>query len=149
MWIYPKGIKVSQVSYWISDEANSFIIQESQRKYPCETGGILVGNRETEKFKIEIAIGPGPNAVHKKYSFSRDGMYAQEQLDQFVDQSSGKWDYLGEWHSHPQKAGPSIRDLDSLKMIARNPRYAIEIPILGLSILENDMWVFYCFSVNS
>jgi len=123
--------------YIISEEAIALIKDESLGKVPIETGGILIGKYDGETIYIEAATGPGPKAKHSLYRFQRDGDYSQEHLDMIVRETGGTWDYLGEWHSHPQKAGSSPHDLSAIKKISLNKEYLIKYPILGLLVLED------------
>jgi integrative and conjugative element protein (TIGR02256 family) len=134
--------------YSISAEAITLILDESVSKAPFETGGVLMGKYDGEVIVIEVATGPGPKAKHSLHSFQRDGDYSQEHLDRFVRETGGMWDYLGEWHSHPQKAGPSQYDLSAIKKIRHNKKYLIQFPILGLHVFEDGFWKFYCFSIK-
>jgi len=118
-----------------------FLIAESNRKYPSETGGILVGKFEHETVVVSMALGPGPKAIHRRNNFIRDGSYSQEKLEEYISRTKGEFDYLGEWHSHPINTGPSVRDLVSIKEIGLDQRYAIKQPILGIAIRESiDSW---------
>jgi integrative and conjugative element protein (TIGR02256 family) len=120
----------------ISAAAYDFMVSESENMAPHETGGLLVGTIEADCVCIEVATGPGPNAVHLPHRFKRDGKYSQEVLDDVVQGSEGMIDYLGEWHSHSQDMGPSILDMKSMLWIAKNPDYHVQTPILLLCIRE-------------
>lgn len=87
---------------WLSVDALATIEAASADKYPLETGGILVGYRSGASQIIESAIGPGPNAVHDRYSFHSDHEWQCDQLDELFLQSKGRQVYLGEWHTHPE-----------------------------------------------
>lgn len=126
----------------------SFIIHESRRKSPKETGGILAGYMESGIIKITFVTGPGPKAVHAGTSFLRDGEYCQKELDKIFEQSNGTVDYLGEWHSHPFQIGPSKRDRDSLKEIAADMKYAILNPLMGICIKRGIEWDFECYLIT-
>lgn len=121
------------------------MIGECQTRYPKETGGILIGKRDGLLFHIEIAIGPGPNAIHKRNNFTRDGNFSQSQLDRIVIETKGELDYLGEWHSHPNKTGPSITDFNSLQKIKMDLSYNIPDPILGIVNYKKEEWQFCCY----
>jgi integrative and conjugative element protein (TIGR02256 family) len=108
------------------------IEQESRERYPLETGGILIGRIEGDRVIVAHAIGPGPNAIHEPAKFLRDGDYAQQQLDEYVNVSEGIYDYIGEWHSHPLPVGPSMRDRESMSWISTRSAYNQEEPILIL-----------------
>lgn len=131
--------------YWLSPKAVFQMTEESQAMYPQETGGILIGWKDGNTFYIEIAIGPGPKAIHKRSRFTRDGDFSQTQLDEIVVETADQWDYIGEWHSHPRKLGPSVKDLNSLRKIQMDSSYNIIDPILGLLIYEQSVWNFYCY----
>lgn len=134
--------------YKITPGAISLIHEESRAKFPRETGGILIGYLEGNIFYIEEAVGPGPRAIHKLQTFIRDGNYSQEQLDQIVIHTEGRWDYLGEWHSHPKKMGPSVKDFSSLRNIQRDSSYSISHPIMGLYVKEMGQWRFNCYKLS-
>ena len=134
-------------AYKISDEASKFIKSESLNCFPKETGGILVGAIENNCVIIQHAVGPGPTATHKHARFKRDGNYSQETLDRFVQKSQGKYDYIGEWHSHPVHSPPSRVDIDSMIWIASNKVYDIDEPIL-LICVGPSRWIFQCFSLT-
>jgi integrative and conjugative element protein (TIGR02256 family) len=104
---------------------------ESERRYPSETGGVLVGHVDGDGRTVVIAvIGPGPNALHSRSRFQRDGDYAQTEVDRLHHASDGRDDYLGEWHSHPDVGGPSYIDGGSMSWISNNPRYRRHEPVL-------------------
>lgn len=104
---------------------------ESQRKSPNETGGVLVGYVDGDgRTVVTAVVGPGPNAVHSRSRFRRDGDYAQAEVDRLHHESKGRDDYVGEWHSHPDAGGPSLIDRGSMSWISDNPHYARREPVL-------------------
>lgn len=129
--------------YKLATPALELIIAESSREYPNETGGILIGKfNENENYVlIEYATASGPGAQFSPSHFRRDGDYSQMLLDEIVTKSDGEYDYIGEWHSHPVKSGPSARDRAAMRWIAKNSKYAIKQPIMGLCTNEApDTW---------
>jgi integrative and conjugative element protein (TIGR02256 family) len=136
------------VYYKLTEEAREFILAESRRAYPHETGGMLIGRLDRDYVSIEHATNPGPLAQHSPQLFRRDGDYSQRALDDIVVEYGGKIDYVGEWHSHPAKSGPSAQDMGAMRWIANNDKYAVDQPIMGLCIYEPvDTWRlnFYLF----
>jgi integrative and conjugative element protein (TIGR02256 family) len=131
----------------IDQQLLSFIIHESRKKYPKETGGILAGYVDHGIVKIAFVSGPGPKAVHARTSLLRDGEYCQKELDKVFEQTNGTTDYLGEWHSHPFDIGPSKKDKASLREIATDTRYAISTPLMGLCIKKGTNWLFECYFI--
>jgi integrative and conjugative element protein (TIGR02256 family) len=134
--------------YSLAQGVFEFITAESLRKCPDETGGILVGKMESDCVLIEHATGPGPLARRAPQLFKRDGEYSQRVLDGIVVETGGDLDYVGEWHSHPARFGPSARDVAAMRWIASNRKYAVKRPIMGLCFNEcGDTWrlSFYLF----
>ena len=104
---------------------------ECDRKFPHETGGVLVGHVASDGLTIVSAVvGPGPNALHARSRFTRDGEYAQIEVDRIYRESDGRDDYIGEWHSHPDAGGPSFIDRGSMSWISDNPLYGRNEPVL-------------------
>ena len=77
--------------------------QELKKARRREIGGVLVGEHiKGETFRIAgISVQrDGGGAAH----FERDPVRAKEFLDAFFSETNhdyGRFNYLGEWHSHP------------------------------------------------
>jgi integrative and conjugative element protein (TIGR02256 family) len=97
-----------------------------------ETGGILIGHPVGDTTVwITRASPPGPRALHRRFRFSRDTAHLQRYLDDIVDRTNGREDYVGEWHVHVALDTPPSRvDRRSLFRIARRDNYATDNPIL-------------------
>ena len=123
---------------------------EADSKWPLETGGILLGSTKGGRIRVERATGPGPKAKHGLASFSRDGNFAQTELERAWIESDGAVDYIGEWHSHTLPIGPSGRDRKSIVFIASSPEYAAPEPLLLLcmprGVIGRRVWEIraYC-----
>lgn len=129
------------VYYHLPNQPLNFILTESAQHFPNETGGMLVGRVEGDSVLITHATGPGPLALHSGHEFKRDGEYSQKILDQIVTEVGGMYDYIGEWHSHPLKSGPSSKDIKTMNWISQNAKYKVAQPILGLCVLETkNIW---------
>ncbi len=128
--------------FQIAQDAVEFIKRESERSYPLETGGILVGKVSQRSVIIAHAIGPGVSAQRSISRFRREGEYSQHVLDGIVDASHGEMDYVGEWHSHPALVSPSDIDLAAMNWIARNQKYAVDSPVMALCSRQSaDSWL--------
>jgi integrative and conjugative element protein (TIGR02256 family) len=124
--------------------------QESQRRYPHETGGILIGSVEADWLNVTHVVGPGLQAHHGLRRFVRDGDYAQQELDARYIASEGQLDYVGEWHSHPLPSGPSPQDRTSLIWISMNAAYQQEHPVLILcQRARSKQWLFQGYQWQS
>jgi molybdopterin/thiamine biosynthesis adenylyltransferase/proteasome lid subunit RPN8/RPN11 len=104
----------------ISPEVFRTIRQKSVLAGQCETGGLLLGSRQSVKgeksFIINLATGPGKRAKHSISSFIPDVEYYKKEMKFFLYQHG--LIYLGEWHKHPgQLHVPSCTDLETMKQI--------------------------------
>jgi len=109
-----------------------FMKQESAKSRDVETGGVLVGYRNTgDEYVIVRASKPGPNAIRTKTRFEKDEEYCQKQLLDAFNELGEKGLYLGEWHYHPSGGNePSGLDIKSLTEIAAQDNYRIDKPIM-------------------
>lgn len=124
---------------------------EGARAAPLETGGVLVGHTaEDGRVVVTAVVGPGPNARHSRTRFTRDGDYAQAEVDRLHQASEGRDDYVGEWHTHPQAGGPSLTDRGSMAWISVNPKYRREAPVLIImERVRRDIWHARAFQWDS
>lgn len=104
------------------------LIIEAERWFPDETGGVLLGVADDANVWVEMAIGPGPNALHNKSGFVPDAVYQETQIASAYEQSGRRISYLGDWHTHPEQSVlMSKRDRRTLRSIgqwaaSRQPR---------------------------
>lgn len=119
-------------SVWIEKAAFHCMVEEADRAYPLETGGVLVGYfAESGQPVIFSAIGPGPNADHQRRRFTPDHTWQCDQLDILFEKSSQTWVYIGDWHTHPDGT-PRMSWLDqrTLRTIAKYPQSQSAHPLM-------------------
>lgn len=109
------------------------IRRECAAGLPAETGGVLVGYETEAGTQITHVTGPGPRAKRTRSRFRRDGAYTQAEVDRAHDESGGREDYVGEWHSHPDPVGPSGIDCGSMEWVSKNARYRRSNPVMILA----------------
>jgi integrative and conjugative element protein (TIGR02256 family) len=137
---------------WINEMAFRDMVEEANRAYPRETGGVLVGYFAASGESVVFAtIGPGPNAIHLENRFLPDHIWQCEQLDDLFQKSSGTWVYLGDWHTHPDSS-PKLSCLDrqTLRSIAKHKQAENLRPLMligGYSLPDWD-WVGYQYRDN-
>jgi integrative and conjugative element protein (TIGR02256 family) len=108
----PKGI-------FIKPAVLAIVKQEMAKASATETGGVLVGYLHNGELVVTGASGPGPRAKLEKYGVLIDGKYAQRFCDQARRSSSGRDDYVGDWHCHPGRSlKPSHWDHDAMATMA-------------------------------
>lgn len=104
--------------------------QECARRPAVETGGILAGRYDDELrlAKVSLATAPPPDSAGGHAWFKRGTAGLKRLLDQLWP--IGDY-YLGEWHFHPGgPPHPSGQDIDQIRAIASDPRYACPEPVL-------------------
>ncbi len=138
-----KNLKIT-----ISASALKLMEEESSRAKFTETGGVIAGTGSIETGKVHISHAslPGPRARATRYFFQHDRKYCQKFLDDLAIQSSGKIDYLGEWHKHFELVPrPSGTDVKTLMSIAENSDYHVRRPLLliiGVNNRSDSLRVF-------
>ena len=108
------------------------------KELPNEFGGILTGLRNESCDIIVDFITPS------KFKQSRTGCTrCPEDLNQYLssiyNQSHGKLEYLGEWHTHPYSLPEfSLPDFISMKEIALDSKTNYSFPYLIIFGLQNE-----------
>lgn len=107
-----------------------------------EIGGLLFGEQlapgkfRLVDFSVDAATG---QAAH----FSRSVSRHSKELERFFERTGGdyaRYNYLGEWHSHPCFAViPSAQDYESMLDMVRNET---SIPFSALLIVRLDFFLF-------
>ena len=122
----------------VSEEARADIVRYTEDKPDVETGGILIGFRDTNgSMQVLAATAAGPKAVEERNRFERDHKYCQDRLDEAAAKYGEHGQYIGEWHSHLQtQPQPSARDIESLTGIADAPNYHTNEPIMLIAGLD-------------
>ena len=96
-----------------------------------ETGGVLLGWRDSHNVVVEHVIGPGPGARHERMSFQPDASWQQARIAQLYEQSGRRLSYLGDWHTHPGGSPvPSRRDDRTLQHIASSSEARCPDPVM-------------------
>lgn len=96
-----------------------------------EAGGILFGQVKDKKIYITRVTLPNAFDSSSRTSFKRDRKVLQVLIDYEFQNSEGKNNYLGEWHTHPEKCpSPSATDLtminDQLKKNELNYPFVLQ-----------------------
>jgi integrative and conjugative element protein (TIGR02256 family) len=130
------------IKAWVAETVMEEIRHEADRASPLETGGVLMGYwvRAGFEFVITTAIGPGPDAVHSRNSFTPDALFHEREIARLYRQSGRLHTYLGDWHTHPEApAYLSADDQRTLRRIADHEEARAEMPIMGV-LAGGDPW---------
>jgi len=117
---------------WLKESVFSAMLNETGMKLPLETGGIIMGYwGSANEVVITKAIGPGPGARHKRYSFEPDYKYQLEKVTEVYNRSGYTETYLGDWHVHPgASAYLSGTDIQTIHRIANYKKARQPNPIM-------------------
>lgn len=125
---------------WVDKRLLDLMIAESDCWYPKETGGILMGYLCDQDVVVTDVIGPGPKAVHRRYSFTPDAKWQGDEIAKIYEESGRVTTYLGDWHSHPHGTpGLSVKDLVTLFRVAIHKPARAPRPIMGI-LHNNPQW---------
>lgn len=126
------------------------LISHCVRKWPNETGGILVG-RYTSSLDLAVVtrvLAPPPDSKHGRTCFVRGTRGLQELLRRLWRRPrEAREYYLGEWHLHPGgRPAPSSTDRRQMTEVSALEGYHCPEPILLLvgGSIQRD-WSFGAF----
>jgi integrative and conjugative element protein (TIGR02256 family) len=92
-----------------------------------EAGGMLLGRvlLGSNDMIIDRATTPSPNDKRGRFFFFRSRGAAQKEVVEAWKQSAGTINYLGEWHTHPEKIPtPSCKDRRNWIKITKQAHYS-------------------------
>lgn len=84
----------------ITDNAMRNIREEAGNWSDVETGGALVGYVEERVLVVTHASDPGPRGERRRESVSIDGEYTADFAYRLHQESRGRLEYVGDWHTH-------------------------------------------------
>ncbi|TCB75662.1 Mov34/MPN/PAD-1 family protein [Acinetobacter sp. ANC 4177] len=139
-----KGIFYIRINLDVLSKLHSFRQIEG---FMPESGGVLIGEvYGNNGFWIKDVTSPFKNDISDRYRFVRQDPAHQKVVQNWHQKSNGTMQYLGEWHSHPEKKpSPSLIDLCSWKKLSLNMKSQMGgqpflLIILSMIDLKKD-WV--------
>jgi len=123
------------------------ILEEAENYIPYETGGVIAGELTGKsQWVITHITMPGPKAIHKRFSYTPDYEYDENEIARVYRETNCNSVYLGDWHSHSNSSSyMSEKDKNVLQTIAKSSEARIAHPImliLGTSPLELGCWTY-------
>lgn len=77
-----------------------------------EAAGVLIGERRGKHIIVHEVSEPGDGDIRRRCFVDRKGPHHQLAVDDAFARSSGRLQYLGEWHTHPEDyPSPSPTDI--------------------------------------
>lgn len=116
--------KLDEWHVYVSPDVLRSMMAVRKESLPKETGGVLVGGIDFDRFAIYIVgLIPAP-ADSRQFpnGFIRGSKLLAERLREIERRTLGNLSYLGEWHSHPNGTGtmPSTDDAKLFTWIQEN-----------------------------
>ena len=104
-------------------------------KLPKETGGVLIGSYDMARRIIYVfdATEAPPDSQECPHGFLRGSAGLQEAVESIRKATSGRLDYIGEWHSHPTpNTEPSSRDRNVIKWVKDTLDVEGQVGVVGI-----------------
>lgn len=105
-----------------------------------EAGGVLLGRfiLDSNNIIIDKVTSPQSKDRRSRFSFRKLDNYHQNRITQEWTESEGKINYIGEWHSHPERhPTPSSLDVQEWKRKSKEDVY------------DHDFLVFIIIGIKS
>lgn len=102
-------LKISSVAL------ESFYQYQQNKPSKKEAGGLLLGRyiKKSNDIVIDKVTIPFEHDIRKRYFFCKKDLQHQDIIDQEWESSEGTCNYLGEWHTHPERTpSPSSFDIE-------------------------------------
>lgn len=134
-----------QLGEWrlVTDHALlSRVAEHRLERLPIETGGVLLGDIDTQRQILYIAAAlPSPSDSEEwPTSYIRGTRGLAVAVGEVREASAGTLDYIGEWHSHPDAVGvsPSSDDRQAISYLA-GERAGDGVPAVFLVVGDGDV----------
>lgn len=129
----------------ISSEAlESFYQYQQDEPSKKEAGGLLLGRyiKNSNDIVIDKVTIPFERDIRRRYFFCKKDLQHQDIIDQEWESSEGTCNYLGEWHTHPERtSSPSSFDLEGWrKKIVRDSFDYHSLFFIIVGIKEIKAW---------
>lgn len=115
--------KLDEINVELTESVLTIVKRYIQKKGQSENGGILLGGYIPSENKYIITTASEPCIYDRKGAafFVRNKENAQKIIDQCWEDSGGRINYLGEWHTHCyENPYPSFVDKKLLKMVIKD-----------------------------
>lgn len=122
----------------ISTEVSNILVSYRQLiDSSKESAGVLVGERRGVHIIIKTLSEPSRWDIRSRFMVNRVSKHHQRIVDDAFEKSGGEWQYLGEWHTHPEDVPkPSMLDFSSWYKNLESSE-----PLVLIIVGRTDWWV--------
>lgn len=102
----------------------------------------MLGYHTEQQVVVQHALGPGPNAEHRRTGFRADVVWQRERIAELYENSGRRLQLLGDWHTHPgaDQAQLSTVDVRALGKLARDARARCRSPVMWILSGGDEDW---------
>ncbi len=102
-----------------------------------ESAGVLIGERRGAHIVLKDLSEPSRWDIRSRFMVDRVSLHHQKAVDDAFKKSDGEWQYLGEWHTHPEDVPkPSMMDCTSWHKSLKS-----ELPLILIIVGRTHFWV--------
>ena len=117
--------------------ANTLISYRQLSDSSSESAGVLIGERRDVHIVIKTVSEPSPWDIRSRFMVDRVSKHHQKVVDDAFKKNNGEWQYLGEWHTHPEDVPtPSMTDYSSWHKNLKSSD-----PLILIIAGRRDFWV--------
>lgn len=116
-----------QIGEWslvLTEYVVSKLSKLREEKLPNETGGVFIGSFDLARRIVYVVdtIASPPDSKEWPTLYIRGSKGLSKEVDRITEVTDGQLEYVGEWHSHPDKASclPSEDDLKVFSWLTEN-----------------------------
>jgi integrative and conjugative element protein (TIGR02256 family) len=134
---------MQQVTVWISSDDLGSLTSEADRRYPLETGGVLIGYwSDLNTVVVTASVGPGPASVHSRRTYQHDHAWESSRIAFHYEKSGRSEVYLGDWHTHPNASNAHLSSMDrrSMRQVIRSPEARVTRPLMCILFGKPSDW---------
>ncbi len=117
--------------------ANVFMSYRQLSDSSQESAGVIIGERRDVHIVIKTLSVPSRWDIRSRFMVDRVSRHHQKTVDNAFKKSNGEWQYLGEWHTHPEDIPkPSMTDYNSWHKNLKS-----SYPLILIIVGRKDFWV--------
>lgn len=119
------------------DVANTLLSYRQISSSSPESAGVLIGERRGIHIVFKTLSVPSRWDIRSRFMVDRVSRHHQKTVDDAFKKSDGEWQYLGEWHTHPEDVPkPSMMDYTSWSKNLKT-----ELPLILIIVGRTHFWV--------